>query len=387
MEQKSNQLESLFRTACEQQAVTPSSRVLRKLRTRLWISDFMSVNPRKVNFVYTALLIGGITSVALLVRPLEKTAEKVQENAVTAVSEEQAQPGILADNTDKSATIGQTRSNENSNNPAGLLKAEFSITEYKGCAPLAVKFTNQSPNGLVSDWDFGTGDKSSERNPVYTYPEAGEYNVILTVKDKDGNTVTAKKKVEVLKRPEANFEIDVENSEIKNKKIILKNNTVGASYYSWDFGDERQTVGNKAEHSYADFGVYKISLVATSDNGCSDTASLTTRFIEKNYELSFPLNFRPNPVERNDGYYEKAGAETSIFYPKNYGAENYRLTIYAQNGLEVFSTNTIKQGWNGYLGAHLAPAGKYTWEASGIYPNGKPFKLKGTVMVKAQEYD
>ena len=57
------------------------------------------------------------------------------------------------------------------------------------------------------------------------------------------------------------------------------------------------------------------------------------------------------------------------------------------NGLKVFSTKNIKQGWNGYIGSRLAPSGTYSWTATGVYPNGKTFSLKGTVSVISQEFE
>ncbi len=387
MDQKTNQLESIFRSACDKQTLTPSARVLRKLKTRLWIADYFSFNPRKFNVAYTTLILAGIGSAIFLTRSSENTSDVLTENQAPVVQKGQ-------DITDKESDVSRIDPSiemaipEAKENTSGtLLEARFGTTSNKGCAPLTIRFTNQSTASSSYQWNFGTGDRSGEKNPVYSYSKPGHYTASLTVQNSSGQKNTYEQKIEVLEKPLADFEIDIENSEINRKKIVLKNKSTGGANYTWDFGDGHQIQGSTASHTYADFGVYKVSLISEAASGCSDTATILNKFIERNYELSFPLNFRPDLLQRNDGFYGQAGTLTSIFYPKNFGAEKYELNIFAPNGLNIFSTNTIKQGWNGYIGARVAPAGMYSWEASGIYPNGKPFHLKGSVKVIVQEYD
>ncbi|QTY26148.1 PKD domain-containing protein [Flavobacterium sp. CS20] len=43
--------------------------------------------------------------------------------------------------------------------------------------------TTDGSNIVSHIWDFGNGDFSNEENPVYSYNEAGEYEVTLTVRD------------------------------------------------------------------------------------------------------------------------------------------------------------------------------------------------------------
>ena len=57
---------------------------------------------------------------------------------------------------------------------------------------LTTTFTDESTDsdGTVDSWlwDFGDGNTSTEQNPVHIYASAGNYNVILTVTDDDGDT-------------------------------------------------------------------------------------------------------------------------------------------------------------------------------------------------------
>ncbi|WP_162419622.1 malectin domain-containing carbohydrate-binding protein, partial [Cyclobacterium roseum] len=63
--------------------------------------------------------------------------------------------------------------------------AEASADKTSGTAPLTVNFTGENSSdaeGAVSYfWEFGTGATSTEANPAYTFTEAGDYEVTLTV--------------------------------------------------------------------------------------------------------------------------------------------------------------------------------------------------------------
>lgn len=75
--------------------------------------------------------------------------------------------------------------------PSVPLVAKFEPEPVSGNAPLEVTFHNQSEGNLIQIlWDFngdGVTDSISQ-SPTYTYPEAGEYNVTLTVLDDAGNS-------------------------------------------------------------------------------------------------------------------------------------------------------------------------------------------------------
>ncbi len=56
-----------------------------------------------------------------------------------------------------------------------------------------ITFTNASQNFATSSWDFGDASaKSTDANPVHTFPAAGDFNVVLTVTNADGKTKDAK---------------------------------------------------------------------------------------------------------------------------------------------------------------------------------------------------
>jgi PKD repeat protein len=79
--------------------------------------------------------------------------------------------------------------------PVPTVGANFSGSPTTGYLPLAVQFTDQSTGPVTRwNWNFGDGNISSVQNPQYTYPNAGNYTVTLTVKNAtSGATSTATK--------------------------------------------------------------------------------------------------------------------------------------------------------------------------------------------------
>lgn len=387
MGQHSQELEKLFRKLAEQYHLNPSGKILRKLRFRLWVSDFFSFSLRKVNFIYSLLFIGSIATGLYYFQQTDLGKQLQTEEPVAVVEKENIKTEIPGETLVEAETPAIIVEDDTEAESESMLSAMFDAEILRGCAPLHVRFSNKSVMADSWQWDFGNGDFSNKRHPEYTYKTPGHYSATLTVRDKTGHEDVFEREIVVLKTPIASLNLDKDNSAIADRKIIFKNTSEGASEYNWDFGDGIQSEAAQPAHVYHDFGVYNVTLIAKASNGCADTAMLVNKFINQNYELSFPQTFKPNPFDRsNNGFYENAGSEAYIFYPMNAGAEEYNLTIYTSKGNKVFETDNIKQGWNGYFGGSLVPGGNYNYVVRGVYPNGKRFEIKGSVKVIIEDY-
>lgn len=105
-------------------------------------------------------------------------------------------------------------------------EAIFTATPTEGYKPLSVIFLNTSTNSVIYAWDFGNSGTSSEISPTYQYPEAGEFDVVLTVTSNLGCTDTASIKIIVKDK----FEIIVPNvftpnGDGKNDVFYFKSST------------------------------------------------------------------------------------------------------------------------------------------------------------------
>ncbi len=134
-------------------------------------------------------------------------------------------------------------------------------------------------NGGISDytWDFGDQQGSSLENPTHLYATAGIYAVTLMVGSDHGCMDTLTKTINVNARPIANFSTPPAchtSNSIFNDNSTANNGNVNGWY--WSFGDGGSSNQHNTTHQYNNPGSYTVTLVATSDKGCSDTLTRNT---------------------------------------------------------------------------------------------------------------
>ena len=148
--------------------------------------------------------------------------------------------------------------------------ADFSANATAGCAPFTVQFANESSeNATTFAWQFpgGTPSSSTAENPSVTYSTAGTYTVTLTVSNAAGqNTATQSNLIVVNTAPAASF-----TGSVNDLTINFTNTTTNATSYGWNFGDGETSTDQTPSHTYAEDGVYEVTLTAT--NGCGSVTA------------------------------------------------------------------------------------------------------------------
>jgi|GEM_PF-350193 len=149
-----------------------------------------------------------------------------------------------------------------------------------GCDPVIVNFTSTGVNVATYHWHFTEDDSSTIQNPSFSFRavpfDDTTYLVKLVGESPYGclsDTVTTT--VEVLGGPYAEF-YPSPDSVCATTASQMINNSRGATSYYWDFGngDTSSVVSPQAIFSLnpsADTA-YHIVMVASSGNGCRDTA-------------------------------------------------------------------------------------------------------------------
>jgi len=158
-------------------------------------------------------------------------------------------------------------------------KAFFSISQAEGIVPIKVVFDNQS-QGIIDtvEWDFGDGERSTERNPSHLYKEPGTYTVTLQAYNKDFTSEYRLTDGVKVRYPElkAHFSINETGGELPFI-ITLHNKSEGfIRSYDWDFGNGSRSSEKNPTHTYEKPGEYQVSLTI-SDEKTSDTYVLDTR--------------------------------------------------------------------------------------------------------------
>ncbi len=155
--------------------------------------------------------------------------------------------------------------------------ADFSASVVKGCTPLTVQFQDKSKGSITQwFWDFGNGITSTAQNPVVTYTTGGQFTVRLIIRnDSLENFVTKTNYITVNATPAANFSVLSGSRGCAPVQAIFKDlsNMHGdvAQSWLWNFDDGSTSTQQNPIHSFADEGVYNVSLTVQSVHGCTST--------------------------------------------------------------------------------------------------------------------
>jgi len=143
------------------------------------------------------------------------------------------------------------------------------------------------PNDFVVQWlwQFGDGNSASIPNPVHLYDDEGFYDVTFAVMSNHGCADTVVHTVEIYPLPRVAFTVDTTRGCQPFLVQFFDQSTIPIPYnlasWQWDFGDGTDSV-------YAQFpvniyhtdtlgpfdeGVFTVSLVVTSGNGCVSSAT------------------------------------------------------------------------------------------------------------------
>lgn len=153
--------------------------------------------------------------------------------------------------------------------------ADFNVSASQLCAESTVQFTDNSINATTWDWNFGDGNSSSQKNPVNTYINAGQYTVSLIVHNSQGCTsnFTFLNPIIVKPSPTADFSAS-DSVSCTPFAVSLQNNSQNAVSYFWNFGDGTTSALQNPSHTYLNSGAYSIVMTATNQFGCSASKTI-----------------------------------------------------------------------------------------------------------------
>ena len=244
-------------------------------------------------------------------------------------------------------------------------EADF-VFDYDTCTVGPITFTDQSSTDAVRitnySWDFGNGDASSQRNPRYQYPDAGDMEVILTVTDNNNCRKSITKDLSYF--PLAR-EVIIGPSSVDDcapADIFFDNLTepVNEQYdINWDFGDGNTSTEVSPTHIYQDPGLYTVSLAITSPFGCRNDTVFPAlirvqpspisdfSFSPEEVTLLDPeVTFRDESEGASGWFWDFHGLGTSIardpsFTFRDTGMHNIQLIVTHSNGCTDTTLNIV----------------------------------------------
>ncbi len=128
-------------------------------------------------------------------------------------------------------------------------------------------------DGLTYAWDFGDGTNATGPNVSHVFADNGNFIVGLTVSDDAGATDTGELAVTVTNvAPTATAALPEGGQEGTQLAFASTVSDPGADTFefAWDFGDGNTSTQQNPNHTYADDGVYFVSLTVTDDDGGED---------------------------------------------------------------------------------------------------------------------
>ena len=192
----------------------------------------------------------------------------------------------------------------------GIPKAGFTATS--ACIGNAVQFTDASTStgSYSSQWDFGDGSTTGQRNPQYTYKSAGNFIVKLKITNASGCSSLFTDTVTISDEPVAAFSIAnlCSGSALAFTSTSTKVST-GATY-SWSFGDGATATGQSPTHTYAKGGSYVVSLTVTNPGGCFNTTTKTVQ-VKQAPGSNFVFETDSNKCSRRTSYFRHTETLTS----------------------------------------------------------------------------
>ena len=169
------------------------------------------------------------------------------------------------------------------------------------CEGDTIFFNDQSlgNGGTISSyiWDFGDGDSSYLTSPWHIYDTAGVFQVKLLISSANGCKDSIFQTLTIYDKPEVDF--GYSNACFNEQPILFSDSTTLSSgtiiSTLWDFGDSNTSTSINPLHSYAAPGIYRVSLIKTSSNGCKDS-------------VFYNVNVFPEPTA--DFNYQRLGTDS-----------------------------------------------------------------------------
>jgi PKD repeat protein len=169
--------------------------------------------------------------------------------------------------------------------------ALFTLDATNGCGPVDATLTNMSTNAVSYSWVYGDATSSTVADSVHTHQfvnpsnQPQTFNVTLVAIGMDGCTSQYMDGLQVYPHVTADFANLGEFC--SPATVYVDNNSTNANTYAWNFGnglmsnDANPTVFFQ-NNTMADV-TYNVTLVATSNYGCTDT-------------LTKPIVIHPKPM-------------------------------------------------------------------------------------------
>jgi len=235
--------------------------------------------------------------------------------------------------------------------------------------PLINKTVNNTTTSLNYLWDFGNGQTSTIRNPVYSYPSPGTYTISLSVNTNQCPLPLTFKKLDVvIDAPAPGISYAAKNA-VMNFPEVLAARPIGTTVL-WSPGislDNR--VSYKPSFKGINPQLYTIQFKTPSGCITVDTQLVKTY---KKIEIYVPAAFTPGT---SAGFNDNLRPTLMGFEKVNY------FRVYNRWGKLIFQMQSDRPGWDGKVNNVPQEMQTLVWMIEAVDLDGKTHRRQGTTLL------
>lgn len=238
-------------------------------------------------------------------------------------------------------------------NPLPEINIASQSKEACGDITFMLKNISPWPNLGKVEWYVSNQLYSTDTLDYFTVTQSGMYTVWCYVTDNKGcrNNDSAQFWALVRPNPVVDFVYYPNEISIFDPKVEFLSTIEHADHLLWDFGDGNTLTNiENPVHVYENKGVYNVTLYAKNNYGCTSFLTKPLEILPE-FTLYIPNAFTPDNDGRND-----------IFFAKGEEIEEFHMYIFNRWGELIFESNSISNGWDGFVNGEPAPTGVYTYK-------------------------
>ena len=218
----------------------------------------------------------------------------------------------------------------------------------EGSAPLDVSFTGENSYDDLEissySWKIDGVEVSTDQNFIYTFSDAGTYEVTLTVTDADGLTGTDTLSIQVSAMGGAPVAVATSDIEQGNAPLAVSfkgessADDVGIEGYSWTINGDIVSTDTNFDYTFEEPGTYTVSLTVTDGDGLTDTDTLT---ILVSQTANAPVAIATYDVG-------EGSAPLDVFFTGEDSHDDIEITAFSwkMNGVEISTEQNFNYTFN-----------------------------------------
>jgi gliding motility-associated-like protein len=249
--------------------------------------------------------------------------------------------------------------------------ADFNVQPI--CVGLGLPLINTTVNNTTTTlnylWDFGNGQSSTDKDPVYRYPAPGTYKVSLSVNTNQCPMPTTVKTVDVvIDGPQPGI-VYPEKTAVINFPEPLQARQIGATVL-WTPGINLDTRTSYTP-TFKGMNPQLYTIEFKTSTGCItvDTQMVKTR---KKIEIYVPTVFTPGGSTGVNDYLRPL--------LMGFDRVNY-FRLYDRWGKLVYQMRSDRPGWNGKINNVLQETQTLVWMIEAVDVDGKVHRRQGTTVL------